>query len=463
MPSTISVPFLTLNHPLRIPLSAEIHSRPSLKIQSPASITHFAIYAKSGSLGSDDNLVAQHHLLSSFCSVYGVASPHVEAKYFLYDFGRFRLQWECHTEFATYSFVESDEASSSGANTQDGDVASLFQNMPLRHLPKQWLDELKEKIIVAAHIALVKSNTLSGHVKTWQPAFEGLALVGSKVLDRGEVWSDFLIQSDGFTRYIVNDENFIQQQAGRTVQRLLEIETYRMMALLGLPDAQSANPALIEIESELVKLTSALALVGTSQPANSERHQLINDNDVEQQLLRQIIDLAVGLEKLTVGNSYRFSASKAYFDIVKARINELREFRIEGMPTIGEFMERRLAPAMNTCEAIVRRQEALARRIAHTNDLLRTRVGIVQELQNRQILQSMDARAGQQLKLQQSVEGLSVVAISYYLVGLLQYAGKGLKASGVAVNVELISGLLIPVVAAGVWLGLRRLHKTIVN
>jgi uncharacterized membrane-anchored protein len=264
-------------------------------------------------------------------------------------------------------------------------------------------------------------------------------------------------------KYIVNDENFIQQQAGRTVQRLLEIETYRMMALLGLPDAQSANPALLEIESELVKLTSALALVGTSQYANSERHQVTNDNDVEQKLLRQIIDLAVRLEKLTVGNSYRFSASKAYFDLVKARINELREFRIEGIPTISEFMERRLAPAMNTCEAIVRRQEALARRIAHTNDLLRTRVGIVQELQNRQILQSMDARAGQQLKLQQSVEGLSVVAISYYLVGLLQYAGKGLKASGVAVNVELISGLLIPVVAAGVWFGLRKLHKTIVN
>ena len=463
MPSSINVPFLKLNHPLRVPLSAEIHSRPSLKIQSPASITHFAIYAKSGSIGTNDNLVTQHRLLDSFCAVYGVASPQIEAKYFLCDFGRFRLQWECHTEFATYSFVECDEIDVEERNQEGRDVASLFQNMPLRHLPKQWLDELSEKIIVAAHVALVKSNAVPGFVKTWQPVFEGLALVGSKVLDRGEIWSDFLIQSDGFTRYIVNDENFIQQQTGRTVQRLLEIETYRMMALLGLPDAQSANPALVEIENELVNLTSELAMIGTSQHANSDRNKISNDNDVEQKLLRQIIDLAVRLEKLTVGNSYRFSASKAYFDLVKARINELREFRIEGIPTIGEFMERRLAPAMNTCEAVVRRQEALARRIAHTNDLLRTRVGIIQELQNRQILQSMDARAGQQLKLQQSVEGLSVVAISYYLVGLLQYAGKGLKASGVAINVELISGVLIPVVAAGVWFGLKKLHKTIAN
>jgi uncharacterized membrane-anchored protein len=205
MPLPISVPFLKLNHPLRIPLSAEVHSRPSLKIQSPASITHFAIYAKSGSIGTDDNLVAQHRLLSSFCSVYGVASPHIEAKYFLYDFGRFRLQWECHTEFATYSFVESDEVNLSKVAQEECAVASLFQTMPLRHLPNQWLDELNGKIIVAAHIALVKSNAMSGFINTWQPAFEGLALVGSKVLDRGEVWSDFLIQSDGFTRYIVND------------------------------------------------------------------------------------------------------------------------------------------------------------------------------------------------------------------------------------------------------------------
>jgi uncharacterized membrane-anchored protein len=144
---------------------------------------------------------------------------------------------------------------------------------------------------------------------------------------------------------------------------------------------------------------------------------------------------------------------------VKARIEELREARIEGVPTVEEFMDRRLTPAMNTCDATAARQEALARRIANVNDLLRTRVSIVQENQNRQILQSMDRRAAQQLRLQQAVEGLSVAAISYYVVGLLGYAGKGLKSIGLPVNPDMLTGALVPVVAGLVWLGLRRMHK----
>ena len=158
-------------------------------------------------------------------------------------------------------------------------------------------------------------------------------------------------------------------------------------------------------------------------------------------------------------NGYRFAASRAYFRLVRARIEELREQRIEGTPTVEEFMDRRLAPAMNTCESTAARQEALGRRIAATNDLLRTRVGIVQEKQNRQILQSMNARAAQQLRLQLAVEGLSVAAISYYLVGLLGYAGKAGKALGLPVNPDLLLGVMVPIVAGAVWIGQRRMHK----
>jgi uncharacterized membrane-anchored protein len=129
------------------------------------------------------------------------------------------------------------------------------------------------------------------------------------------------------------------------------------------------------------------------------------------------------------------------------------------VPTVGEFMERRLAPAMHTCAAMAARQDALGQRIANTNDLLRTRVGIVQEMQNRQILQSMNARAAQQLRLQQAVEGLSVAAISYYVIGLLSYSGKAAKILGLAVNAEVVLGALVPFVAAGVWLGLRQMHR----
>jgi uncharacterized membrane-anchored protein len=114
---------------------------------------------------------------------------------------------------------------------------------------------------------------------------------------------------------------------------------------------------------------------------------------------------------------------------------------------------------MNTCASTARRQEVLAERIANTNSLLRTRVGIRQERQNSQILESMNARAAQQLRLQQAVEGLSVAAVSYYLVGLLGYAAKGLKAGGLHIDTDLTTGIAVPVLAGVVWLGLRAMHR----
>lgn len=228
-----------------------------------------------------------------------------------------------------------------------------------------------------------------------------------------------------------------------------------MMALLGLPQAQQAVPALNAIESDLATLTAAMVEV------DDGGHSVHSTPADDEQILQRITGLAARIEKISLQNSYRFSASQAYFRLVKARIEELRETRVEGVPTIGEFMERRLAPAMDTCTSVARRQEALAERIAHTNDLLRTRIGIVQEQQNRQILESMNARAAQQFRLQQAVEGLSVAAISYYTVGLLGHVGSALKELGLPINPELATGILVPVCAGLVWLSLRQLHKRV--
>ncbi|MBC3861749.1 DUF3422 domain-containing protein [Undibacterium jejuense] len=445
---------MLINHPLRIPLAAEVHSRPSLRLQSPEMLTHIAVFARSDAKIAGDNAETQLSILADFCQYFGVACPGVEAKYFFHDFGHFRLKWECHTEFATYSFLENGAEELQGVSKSVFSVDG-FEKNPLRHVPQQWLSALDGKVMVAAHIALLPAQLYGrGDAAAMRSVFDGALLVGSEVISRGEVWTDFLIKADGFSRFIVKDFGFLEQQPGRIVQRILEIETYRMMALLGLPQAQAAVPVLNSIENELVKLTSDMVVRGGVDGLGE-----LSDTDAEQDVLRQIIGLAARLEKLALENSYRFSASKAYFSLVNARIEELREVRIEGIPTIAEFMDRRLAPAMQTCESVVHRQEALAARIAHTNDLLRTRVGIVQEQQNRRILQSLNLRAAQQLRLQQAVEGLSVAAISYYLAGLVLYLGKGLKAIGVALNPELVTGLLIPVIAVAVWLNLRRMHK----
>lgn len=442
----IPIRYSSLNHPLRIPLAAEVHSRPFLRLTTPESISHLAVYGRDAS-----GDFSQHGVLAAFCAHFGVAAPTAEAKYFFHDFGRFRLKWECHTEFATYTFAEPHDSCMP--------VADAFTRVPLAHIPQDWLLSLQGKIMVAAHVVLDQSNMPTEQfTHSLGRVFEGHLLVGSPVLQGGEVWTDFLIQADGFSRFVVRDSGLREQQAGSLVQRVLEIETYRMMALLGLPYAQSAAPALNAVEAELAKLTAAMVNIDNTND-DSFLQRSAQEADPEQALLGDITRLAARVEKLSLENNYRFSASQAYFRLVNARIDELRENRIEGIPTVGEFMERRLTPAMNTCAAMAGRQEALARRIAHTNDLLRTRVGIIQEHQNRRILQSMNRRAAQQIKLQQAVEGLSVVAISYYSIGLFSYAGKALKAAGVPLNMELATGLMVPVIALAVWAGLRRLHR----
>lgn len=425
----------SLSHAQRVPLAAEIHSRPFLRLVAPEAITHLAVCRASESGSRNGNGAEQHALLAQLCTHFGVAPPAVGASHFYHDFGRFRLKWECHTEFATYTLAQQAEAGLP--------VDQLFAKMPLAQLPEAWLLGLSGRVIAAVHVSLQGG---AGDAAVLGNAFEGNLLVGARVMQGGELWTDFAIQADGFSRFVLRDVEMRAQQAGRLVQRTLEIETYRMMALLGLPAARHVASELDDIEAELAEL--AAAMVATEEAPGAE-----------QGLLDQITRLAVRLEKLTLDNGYRFSASKAYYRLVKARIEELREARIEGVPTVEEFMDRRLTPAMSTCEAIAARQEALVRRIANTNDLLRTRVGIVQEMQNRQILQSMDRRAAQQLRLQQAVEGLSVAAISYYVVGLLGYAGKAAKGLGLPVNPDVATGLLVPAVALSVWLGLRRMHK----
>lgn len=430
----------SLNHPSRVPLAAELHSRPFLWLDAPEAITHLAI-CHSGE-GGPPQAQVQQRLLAALCEHFGVSAPGQGSSHFFHDFGSFCLKWECHTEFATYTIA--------APLPQGLALHEAFRHMPLSFLPAAWLAQLQGRLMAAAHVALVRRDADASGLPG---VFERNLLAGSTVMQGAELWTDFAIQADGFSRFVIRDLGMRHLQGGRLVQRVLEIETYRMMALLGLPAARAVGMELDRIEAELAALAGAMVATDTAQ--------LEQGADGEQRLLGQITRLAARLEKLILDNGYRFSASKAYFSIVHARIEELREVRIEGTPTVEEFMDRRLAPAMHTCDATSARQDALGRRIADTNDLLRTRVGIVQEMQNRRILESMNTRAAQQLRLQLAVEGLSVAAISYYLVGLLGYAGKAAKAAGLPINPDIALGVLVPLVAGAVWLAQRRLHRRI--
>ncbi|MBI1398252.1 MAG: DUF3422 family protein [Betaproteobacteria bacterium] len=418
-----------LNHPQRLVLAAEIHARPFMIVRAPARASHLAVYT-----GLD--ATRSHRLIEAFCERFGVAPPSDKAQHFVHDFGHVQLKWERHSEFCSFTFVEE------GIRSDDP-----FAEPALRHAPSDWLEQLSGSVLVACHLVVESGEPLDFQSPRLKAMFPAPPLVGSQVISGGEVWTDFQVGPDGFSRFLLRDVGLREMQAGRLVQRVCEIETYRMMALLALPVARDSAAALGEMEQELTELS---ATIGQPERPYSDA-----------KVLERLSSLAARVEAMSLRTNYRFSAAQAYYRIVRARIADLRETRIEGVPTIDEFMERRLAPAMETCVSAASRQETLAAKVGRTDDLLRTAATLAQEQHNQRILEQMNRSAQQQLQLQHAVEGLSVVAITYYTLGLAGYLLKAGKGFGLPVNVDLSLGIMMPIACGLTWFGLRRLHHRI--
>ncbi len=416
-----------LNHPSRLALAAEIHSRPFVLMEGPAHVSHIAVFAQEMTGAS------HHQLLANLCERFGVAAPVVSAGHFFHDFGGFRLKWEHHTEFSTYTFIADKAEAGPDAGTA------------IRHVPHDWLAQLTGSVLAALHIVVEKGDPIEPWCARLASQFHQSPLVGSRVLVNGEVWTDFHIAADGFSYLLVRDTGLRETQTGRLVQRLCEIETYRMMALLALPLAREYSPILDAAETELISLGGEVSAT--------------REGRAEEPLLYDISSLAARIQALSHKGNFRYGAAQAYYKLVEARIAELRESRIEGVPTIGEFIERRVGPAMAFCSSVALRLERLGNKVAHTVDLLRTRVTIAQEHQNQAVLQSLHANSRHQLHLQQAVEGLSVVAITYYATSLFGYLLKSAKGLGANLPVDVLTGAALPVIFAVVWLGLKRFQQ----
>jgi uncharacterized membrane-anchored protein len=359
--------------------------------------------------------------------------PGENAAHLTRDLGGLRLKWERHSEFSTYTFLRFDA------------FAGPFAGSALDLLPADWLERLPGEVIAALHVTVDSTPRAPEDLAA---LFDGNMLIGSTVLGgAGEVWTDFRLHADGFGRALVVDRGLSRGQTGRLLQRLVEIETYRMMALLAFPVARHAFFEVSRMDRGLADIVTELA----------DPEVVQNDRE----LLDRLTALAAEAERLDAATSFRLSAARAYYDIVNRRIGELREERVPGVQTVGEFMDRRLAPAMRTCETAAERQQLLGRRAARAGDLLRTRVDIALEEKNRDLLRSMNRRAKLQLRLQETVEGLSVVAISYYLLGLVLYAAKGLKGAGLPVDPDVAALVALPVILGAVALGVRRLRRAL--
>ena len=429
---------LPRDHPQRRTLNDEVHARPPEPLAAPLRASYVALLGDAAEREAALDAVRD---LARRCGA--AALPEPGATHWSADLGAFRLRWERHGEFTRLMVA------APGAGGDDP-----FAEPAAAALPPGWLAAMPGQVVAAVHAALVPAAgapTSPAELDALAAKhFAGNQLVGSGMAGGGgEAFTDLRIHGDGFGRILVRDRGMSPRQAGRMVQRLFEIETYRVLALLAFPVAKELAPFLGARERALSEI--ATALIGAGEADEAALHE-------------RLTRLAAEIESREAATLFRFGAAAAYHDLVRRRIAELRETRIEGLPTFGEFTDRRLAPAIATCAAAARRQEALSARVARVTQLLSTRVEITRERQAFAVLASMDRRARLQLRLQQTVEGLSVAAITYYVVGLVGYAAKALKTGGAwHVEPDLAQGIAVPVVAALVAWGLHRVRHGIVQ
>ncbi len=425
-------PRLTLSeleeHPLRQRLNNEFHARPPIPLLGAVLVSHLVFKHSATTVQAERenlNKLSQGHVCNSIES----SDAHMTI-----DTGAFRMRWELHTEFSTYTFFR---PLNSGEELHP-DVTAFDAVHP------DWLSGIPGKLMVATHVELRSTDEISPDSVLASLTPNGRTMVAARVADDAAwIFTDFKIDN-GFSRFLVLNESMTQRQTGRTVQRLCEIETYRMMALLGLPVAKEVSRWLYTGEKQLAGLMDH---IGQAQNPEDERA-----------VLATLSGLAAEVEHSVARTTFRFGASRAYHGLVMQRIEELRETRISGLPTFSEFMQRRLLPAMNTCEAISRRQEELSARVARNSQLLRTRVDIELERQNQELLGQMNSRARLQLRLQETVEGLSVVVLTYYGSQLVQYLAKGTKELH-HLNTDMITAISIPLIAGLVFWGTRQMRK----
>ncbi len=424
--SVVGVP----EHPLRFTLHNELHAGPYELLAAPVQASHLALLCGNDATDEERRLIAQ------LCDRYGVNPPASHAVHFSAKLGSIRLKWVRHGEFSTYTFFHF------------APFESPFADPAINYVPKEWLASLPGEVLVATHLALDHASRPKRELRELGSLFASNTVIGSAVSAGSAVaWTDYRIDSDGFGRILVQDVSLRRRQAGRLVQRLLEIETYRMLALLPLPLVRKYGPELARFDKRLAELTEGITAL-----------ECLED---EQRLLDELMRLAAEVERISAATNSRIRASLEYYHIVQSRIAGLREQRIQGLQTFHEFMEQRLSSAIDNCQSVHDNLEALSMRLARASDLLRTRVNITMEGQTRDLLRSMDKRAHMQLHLQQTVEGLSVVVLSYYLVGLVGYGFQAMQAAGIALNVDLATGLSIPVVVGVVFFAVRRLRRLV--
>ena len=418
------------DHPLRYELSNELHARPFPNLTAPATGVFLAV-KRVESAASRDQFDDFAHL-QALLDRYGAAPPKPGASHYSGELGKYHLKWERHTEFVTYTAF------------REGVSERPFDPAEFEVFPAEWLETAPGHRITSAMIRIETrkdEDTIRQQIGDW---FVADSVAVARVLDDSAIVAgDFRIDPAGHLRFMVSaDPEIGTRRMGRVVQRLFEIETYKTMSMLGFARVGEMRPDMGGLEERLTHLIS-------NMPGGSV---------AAEDTLDDLLEISAKLEGMVARSSYRFGATAAYEQIVKQRITVLREERFDGRQTFGEFMMRRYDPAMRTVRSTKERLDAMADRAIRAGELLRTRVDVERSAQNQALLESMNRRADMQLRLQRTVEGLSVVAISYYAVSLAAYLLYPLTAP-TGLSKEMLTALAAAPVVLLVWWMIRRVRK----
>ena len=418
------------DHPLRYAIANELHARPFPAITAPSSAAYLATKVTENAVGRDRDLDRAH--LIELLDRFGAQHPQPGATHYFGQIGKHSLRWECHTEFVTYT-VFGDDLSE---RPFDAHTFGVF--------PTDWLASLPGARLTSALIRIEVAASDDGILKKAGDWFVGESLAISRVLEDGLVIAgDFRIDPSGHMHFgIFARPNTGDRRIGRVVQYLCEVETYKAMSMLALYRANDLSTKMGSIDKTLTSILSDM--VGP-----------ISKPDV---MLQSLLEVSAELENIMAQSSFRFGATEAYESIIDQRIIALREQRFEALQTFAEFMMRRFDPAMRTVRSTHTRLARMSDRAQRASDLLRTRVDVERSAQNQELLTSMDRRADLQLRLQRTVEGLSVVAITYYALNLVLYVLGPLE-NIFGISKTVMGALATPIVLLGVWWMVRKIRK----
>ena len=430
---------LRSDHPQRYALHHEIHARPPIALWPNERVISQAFVLDGISRRQHTTWIERasngfplHNggLHQSSIRVLELAAPP----------SRILLKWEMHGEFVAVTlFFQQSSATAFESREQ----ALHRTGALLQTASAQGLHELTGQRLVALDIMVEQAPHYRDAFEVAK-RFRNNTVVGSIITSNqnAQLWTDLQLDEAGFIQMVVRGEQLGSRQTGRAIQRLIDIETYRMMALLALPSAKALAEPLRNAEQELAAVSEKIAA--------AQKKETI-DLSVDAQLLSDVSALAAKVEGWMSANGLRFTAAEAYYELVKRSLIETHETVIPGVQTLNTFMDRRFEPAMRTCRWTVRRLRDLSDRISRTTQILKTRIEFVNESQQQALLASMDRRAKLQLRLQQTVEGLSIIVMTYYATGLLQYIAKGLKGIGLSVDPDLVALVSVPVIAIGLY------------